>query len=191
VEAGRPSCAAIRRYPIPPALACSAVPITAVVSARRDSTAPSNSTGVPPQELHRLVEAAASASPTPSHGFRGPARVPTGAARRRIPGRPARLRPGPPRPAAGPRSRSSRYRFGTAHERGLSRPGAAEASWCWTDPVARSVHCGDSRRVARRHRDDVPTRQERFRKSSPMRPRDKEQGTRTDADRRHLEVVTA
>jgi hypothetical protein len=106
------------------------------------------------------VGAAASASPTPSHGHHGPARVPTGAARRRIPGRPARLRPGPPRPAPGPRSRSPRCRFGTAHQRGLSRASAAEANWCWPDPIARFVHCGDSRRVTRRHRDDLQTRQE-------------------------------
>ena len=86
---------------------------------------------------------------------RGPARVPTGAAGCHILGRPARLRPGPPRPAAGPRSRSPQCRFGTAHERGLSRPGAAEVNWCWPDPAARSLHCGDSGEVAHRHRTDA------------------------------------
>ena len=53
VEGGRRRSAAIRRYPAPPVLASSAVPITAVVSARRGSTDPSSSTWVTPHATQR------------------------------------------------------------------------------------------------------------------------------------------
>jgi hypothetical protein len=46
VEGGHPLATAIRRYPAPRALASSAVPIIAVVSARRESTDPSSTWGV-------------------------------------------------------------------------------------------------------------------------------------------------
>lgn len=53
VSAGRPSSAAIRRCPSPAALAASAAPITATVSARRTSTNTGSSTCVARHPVHR------------------------------------------------------------------------------------------------------------------------------------------
>jgi hypothetical protein len=121
VEAGHPSCAAIRRYRS--RVCWPAALYRSPRWCRLGAIAPPQTAarGWNHRICTELVEAAASASSIPSHGHRGPARVPTGAAGRRIPGRPVRPRPSPPRPASGPRSRSSRCRPGTAHERGLSR----------------------------------------------------------------------
>jgi hypothetical protein len=53
VDSGRAMSTAIRRYPAPRVLASNAVPITAVVSARRGSTDPGNSTWVVPHATQR------------------------------------------------------------------------------------------------------------------------------------------
>jgi len=44
VSTGRPNAAAIRRYPLPPALATSAAPITTAASARRNNATTGNNT---------------------------------------------------------------------------------------------------------------------------------------------------
>lgn len=44
VSTGRPNAAAIRRYPLPPALAASAAPITTAASARRNNATTGNNT---------------------------------------------------------------------------------------------------------------------------------------------------
>ena len=131
VDSGRSSWAAIRRYPVPRALASNADPMTAVVSARRS--------GGRGGQQHVGDPAGAAAGPPRPQGQRGGAVVahgagagvtPRAAAGGRIPGRRARRRPGRSRPERGRRSRSSRHGGGTAHEHGLPAPPAGGVSWC-------------------------------------------------------------
>ena len=74
VSAGRPSDAAIRRNPAPPALASTAVPITTTTSARRKSTVTGNNTCVTPHEVHRVRRGVNRSTPCSARTDRGRAR---------------------------------------------------------------------------------------------------------------------
>jgi hypothetical protein len=88
----------------------------------------------------RLRDRAERAERVPAGRRRGP----TDTRSRRIPGRPARRRPGRSRRAPGPRSRSSSGRLGTAHERGLPRPGSDWGRLVLVSGPRRRIHCGGS-----------------------------------------------
>jgi hypothetical protein len=76
-DSGHPLSWAIHRYPAPRALTSSAMPITAMVSTRRESTNPSSSTRVGPRTPHTEPgRVAGSASPIHGHGPGGSARTP-------------------------------------------------------------------------------------------------------------------
>ena len=138
VDSGRSSWAAIRRYPVPRALASNADPMTAVVSARRGATSGG--------QQHVGDPAGAAAGPPRSQGHRGGAVVAHGAGAGVTPGLqragasragqvaggqvglgPAGVGDADHRVAVGARRTSVVYQA----------PRPVGVSWCGTDPAGR------------------------------------------------------